>query len=224
MVFVRGGRGKILVLASALIFHSAAVSPAQQPQPAPTATIGADHGHIEPPRANYAFPDGHAYVYSGEWHVITAGTGTVRMEVDGKERKVVATAAVSYTHLYWEYADYLHANQHAINGDKDRENTELDNLANLQGAKHKLDVPVLQACLKAQDDKAVRASIREGEALGIDATPTIYINGQKLDGAVPADEVRLALDQALKDAGVAPPEHKPAPPEAKAPPAAPTKQ
>ena len=92
MVFVRGGRGKILVLASALIFHSAAVSPAQQPQPAPTATIGADHGHIEPPRANYPFPDGRAYVYSGEWHIITAGTGTVRMEVDGKERKVVATA------------------------------------------------------------------------------------------------------------------------------------
>jgi protein-disulfide isomerase len=132
--------------------------------------------------------------------------------------------AAQNSDAYWEYADYLHANQHSINGDKDRENTELDNLANLQGAKHKLDVPVLQACLKAQDDKAVRASIREGEALGIDATPTIYINGQKLDGAVPADEVRLALDQALKDAGVAPPEHKPAPPEAKAPPAAPTKQ
>jgi hypothetical protein len=36
----------------------------------------------------------------------------------------------------------------------------------------------------------------------------MFINGQKLDGAVPADEVRLALDQALKDAGVAPPEHK----------------
>jgi len=35
---------------------------------------------------------------------------------------------------------------------------------------------------------------------------------------VPADEVRLALDQALKDAGVAPPEHKPAAAEAKTPP------
>jgi hypothetical protein len=36
----------------------------------------------------------------------------------------------------------------------------------------------------------------------------MYVNGQKLDGAVPEDEVRLALDQALKDAGVALPEHK----------------
>jgi hypothetical protein len=38
----------------------------------------------------------------------------------------------------------------------------------------------------------------------------IFVNGQKLDGAVPAEDVRLALDQALKDAGVAPPDHKPA--------------
>ena len=43
----------------------------------------------------------------------------------------------------------------------------------------------------------------------------MFVNGQKLDGAVPAEEVRLALDQALKDAGVAPPEHKPAAAEAK---------
>jgi predicted DsbA family dithiol-disulfide isomerase len=67
----------------------------------------------------------------------------------------------------------------------------------------------LQACLKAQDEKAVRASMKEGDSLGVDATPAMFINGQKLDGAVPADEVRQALDQALKQAGVAPPAHKP---------------
>ena len=111
---------------------------------------------------------------------------------------------------YWDYADYLHANQRAISGEKGRdgETAELDKLATLQAEKHNLDVPKLQACVKAQDETAVRASMREGETVGVDATPTMFINGQKLDGAVPADEVRLALDQALKDAGVAPPEHK----------------
>jgi len=111
---------------------------------------------------------------------------------------------------YWDYADYLHANQHAISTQKDRmlQSAELDKLASELGDKRHLDAPILQACLKAQDDKAVRASIREGDALGIDATPTLFINGQKLDGAVPAEEVRQALDQALKDVGVAPPEHK----------------
>ena len=111
---------------------------------------------------------------------------------------------------YWDYADYLHANQHAIGEVKGRDgqNAELDKLATLQAEKHNLDVPKLQACVKAQDEKAVRASMREGETVGVDATPTMFVNGQKLDGAVPAEAVRLALDQALKDAGVAPPEHK----------------
>jgi protein-disulfide isomerase len=126
---------------------------------------------------------------------------------------------------YWDYADYLHANQSAINGEKGRDgqNAELDKLAALQGQKHNLDVGKLQACLKAQDDKAVRASIHEGDTVGVDATPTMFVNGQKLDGAVPADEVRGALDRALKDAGVAPPEHKPAAAEGKVPPASPSK-
>ena len=111
---------------------------------------------------------------------------------------------------YWDYADYLHGNQHAISGEKGRDgqNSELDKLATMQGQKHNLDVAKLQACVKAQDEKAVRASMQEGDKVGVEATPTMFVNGQKLDGAVPADEVRLALDQALKDAGVAPPEHK----------------
>jgi protein-disulfide isomerase len=127
---------------------------------------------------------------------------------------------------YWDYADYLHNNQHAISSEKglEAQNAELDKLATLQAQKHSLDVTKLQACVKAQDEKAVRASMKEGETVGVDATPTMFINGQKLDGAVPADDVRLALDQALKDAGVAPPEHKPgAANDGKAPTAAPSK-
>lgn len=126
---------------------------------------------------------------------------------------------------YWDYADYLHGNQHAIGAEKGRDgqNAELDKLAMLQGEKHNLDVPMLQACVKAQDEKAVRASMHEGDLVGVDATPTMFVNGQKLDGAVPAQDVRIVLDQALKDAGVASAEHKPAAAEGKTPPAAPSK-
>jgi protein-disulfide isomerase len=133
--------------------------------------------------------------------------------------------AAQNSDAYWDYADYLHANQHAISSEKGRDgqNAELDKLATLQAQKHNLDVAKLQACVKAQDEKTVRASMHEGETVGVDATPTMFVNGQKLDGAVPPDEVRLALDQALKDAGVAPPEHKPAAAEGKTPPAAPSK-
>jgi protein-disulfide isomerase len=111
---------------------------------------------------------------------------------------------------YWEYADYLHGNQSTIGAQKGRDgqNAELDKLAATQGQKHNLDAPKLQACLKAQDEKAVRASMKQGDALGVDATPAMFINGQKLDGAVPEEEIRQALDQALKQAGVAAPAKK----------------
>ena len=117
---------------------------------------------------------------------------------------------------YWDYADYLHTNQRAVSAKgRDGENAELDRLAMLQGQTHKLDEPKLQSCVKTQDDKAVRASMKEGDDLGVNATPALFVNGQKLDGAVPIEEVRATLDQALKDAGVAPPEHKPASADAK---------
>ena len=112
---------------------------------------------------------------------------------------------------YWDFADYLHANQKEISSEKTRDgqNSALDKLAIQQGLKHNLDAAKLQACVKTQDDSAVRASQREGDKLGVSATPAMFVNGQKIDGAVPIEEVRAVLDSALKDAGVAPPEHKP---------------
>ncbi len=125
---------------------------------------------------------------------------------------------------YWDFADYVHANQHSINSQKghDAQAAELDKVATFQATKHNLDGNKLLACLKTQDEKAVRASMQEGEGLGINATPAMFVNGQKIDGAVPPDEVRAVLDRALRDAGVAVPEHKPATAETSALPAKPS--
>jgi len=120
---------------------------------------------------------------------------------------------------YWDYADFLHGNPQNVGGAKGHEaqNAELDKLASLDGQRHNLDAGKLQACIQAQDEKSVRASMGEAEAVGVNATPTMFVNGEKLDGAVPAGEVRAELDRALKDAGVALPEHKPVPGDTKAP-------
>ena len=109
---------------------------------------------------------------------------------------------------YWDYADYLHANRKEVDAAQGAEARAavLDKLAMDQGQKRNLDAAKLQACVKAQKDDGVRASMKEADGLGVAATPTMFINGQKLDGAVPVAEVRAALDRALKDAGV------PAPP------------
>lgn len=105
---------------------------------------------------------------------------------------------------YWDYADYLHANRREVDAAQGAEARAavLDKLAMDQGQKRNLDAAKLQACVKAQKDDAVRASMKEADGLGVAATPTMFINGQKLDGAVPVAEVRAALDRALKDAGV----------------------
>ena len=110
---------------------------------------------------------------------------------------------------YWDFADYIHANKREVDSEKSPPGRleAIDKMAMLQGQKHNVDVVKLQSCVKAQNEDAVRASMKEADGLGVNATPTLFINGQKLDGAVPINEVRAALDQALKDAGQAVPEH-----------------
>jgi hypothetical protein len=61
-------------------------------QPAASDSIGAAPSRIMPPPTGYKFPDGHAYVYAAEWHMITAGTGMVKIEQAGNEQKVTAAA------------------------------------------------------------------------------------------------------------------------------------
>jgi protein-disulfide isomerase len=110
---------------------------------------------------------------------------------------------------YWDYADTIHASKRDVDNEKSppARNDLLDKMAMQQGQKHNVDLPKLQSCVKGQNEDAVRASMKEGDAIGVNATPTLFINGQKIDGAVPVAEVRAALDQALRDAGEPVPQH-----------------
>lgn len=115
--------------------------------------------------------------------------------------------AVENGTAYWDFADYVHANQKAISGGQDlqKSKAELDRVALDIGKKHGADMGRLQACVKTQPDKPLKASMAEGESLGLSATPTMFINGRKLEGAVDADEVRAILNAQLLAAGVQPP-------------------
>jgi protein-disulfide isomerase len=113
---------------------------------------------------------------------------------------------------FWDFADYMHANQHSINSVQGMPGrlALLDKITLDQGQKRNLDMTKLQACVKAQDDSAVKASMHEADMLGISATPTLFVNGEKVDGALPLTELRAVFDRALKDAGVPPPAKSPA--------------
>jgi protein-disulfide isomerase len=112
---------------------------------------------------------------------------------------------------YWDFADNIHANKKDVDNEKTpvARFDAVDKMAMLQGQKHNVDVVKLQSCVKAQNEDAVRASMKEADSLGVSATPTLFINGQKIDGAVPVGELRAALDAALRDAGQPVPEHAP---------------
>ncbi len=115
---------------------------------------------------------------------------------------------------YWDFADYIHANKQTIDNERTppARMDAVDKMAMLQGQRHNVDVVKLQSCLKAQNEDAVRASMKEADAIGVNATPTLFINGQKIDGAVPIAEIRAALDAALRDAGQPVPTHAPSAP------------
>jgi protein-disulfide isomerase len=112
---------------------------------------------------------------------------------------------------YWDFADYTHANKSEVDSQKTpgARFDAVDKIAMLQGQKNKVDMVKLQSCVKAQDEDAVRASMKEANRLDVSATPTMFINGQRIDGAVPISVVRAALNSALKDAGQPVPEHIP---------------
>jgi protein-disulfide isomerase len=109
---------------------------------------------------------------------------------------------------YWNLVDYIHAHADEIGGSEKtvaKANETLDKLATDEGKKQKVNEVALSACLAKQDPTAIQASEKEGEALGITATPTLFINGEKIEGAQPLQYVFRMIDGALVAAGKTPP-------------------
>lgn len=123
---------------------------------------------------------------------------------------------------YWRYVDYLHSHGQEVNGE-DRNLTKsyaaLDRIAREQSTLGKLDGTKLDACINKQDDSAVKQSMNEAHTLKIESAPAEFVNGERVDGAVPEERLWLVIDRALRAAGVEPPPPPAAP--AKTAPAAP---
>ena len=115
---------------------------------------------------------------------------------------------------YWNLVDYIHGHAAEIGGNEKslaKANEMLDTLAKQEGARQKVNASTLDACLAKQDDTAIKASVKEGEALGVDSTPALFINGEKLSGAYPLEDVYRVIDGALLAQGKTPPPAEPKP-------------
>lgn len=115
--------------------------------------------------------------------------------------------------VYWAYVDYLHAHGQEVNGE-DRSTAKsfdaLDRIARQEATLGKLDGDKLDACIAKQDEASIRASMAEGTKLGVDGTPALFIDGERVTGAVPEEQLWHAIDRALRAQGIEPPPSEPA--------------
>ncbi len=91
---------------------------------------------------------------------------------------------------YWPYHDKLFANQPSF------ERADLLRYAAEVG----LPGDKFTACLDARRfAPQVEADVEQARALGVRGTPTFIVNGRLVAGALPVEDFRRLIDEALKD-------------------------
>lgn len=111
---------------------------------------------------------------------------------------------------YWTYVDYIHAHGQEISGTGENRNLArsfdtLNRIARQMATLDKLDSSALDACIARQDETPVRNSMKIADSLKIEGAPALYVEGERIAGALPQDEVWMVIDRALRAAGEEPP-------------------
>ncbi|MBS3051935.1 MAG: DsbA family protein [Candidatus Aenigmarchaeota archaeon] len=90
---------------------------------------------------------------------------------------------------FWEYHDLLFENQQSLS---------VGSLKNFAKAL-KLDSNKFDSCLDdGKYTQEVKKDLKDGAGYGVEGTPTFFINGIKLSGAVPFEQFRGIIDNELK--------------------------
>ena len=89
---------------------------------------------------------------------------------------------------FWEYHDRLFANQQALQPDRLKQ----------YAADSGLDTAKFNACVDtAKYGDRVREGVTQGSRLGVNSTPTLYVNGRMLSGAQPYEAIAAVIDEEL---------------------------
>lgn len=98
---------------------------------------------------------------------------------------------------FWEYHDVLFEKQSEWSGESDPKEIFFEYAKDLG-----LDEIVFSSCLDSrQSEDAVRSDISEGKERRIDATPTFFINGERVVGAEQLDNSQELIDSLLSGSG-----------------------
>jgi protein-disulfide isomerase len=114
---------------------------------------------------------------------------------------------------YWSYVDFVHGHGHDISGASSnpaKSFLDLDNIADTVGRQGNVNETQLAMCLKKQDGSSINESVKLGASLGVNATPQVFVDGERLpSGAEPIEKLWPAIDRALRAQGIEPPATKP---------------
>lgn len=106
---------------------------------------------------------------------------------------------------FWEYHDILlsYLNREEVsqqdslyNGEAISKSEQLENNRTLLidlAERAQLDKKIFQECLDQGQQKITTSNISEGEALGIIAVPTVYVNGQQFSGSLSYDDLERLM-------------------------------
>lgn len=91
---------------------------------------------------------------------------------------------------FWKFHDKAFANQDKLDA------PNLEKYAKEAGA----DVKKFQECLAAKKfAAAVQTDMEYGEKVGVKSTPTFFVNGELISGAVPIEQFSEVIDEALEE-------------------------
>jgi protein-disulfide isomerase len=93
---------------------------------------------------------------------------------------------------FWDFYDWIYENQTYIG--LDNLNSKIQEFVTSKG----LDGMQFSRCVESKSGNAeVAASMAVGNSLGLNATPTIFLNGRKLEGAVPWETLETLIKMEL---------------------------
>lgn len=103
---------------------------------------------------------------------------------------------------FWDFVDTVHAQAGRLSnseGGVQNAFSALDKMAVDTGSKRNVDASSLQRCIDQQPDAMLKQSVDEGKSLGVDGTPTVFINGERLPGLVSEDQIVAVIKQQLQE-------------------------
>jgi len=116
----------------------------------------------------------------------------------GPESKLAAEAAecAKDQRQFWAFHDALYEAE-SVDGQEHNGNLNRDLFIKI-AKQNKLDEVAFTGCFDSHKyEKQIQADLEAAQEVGVNSTPTTFVNGEKLTGALPFADFKTAIDKAL---------------------------